>query len=67
MVLDKIVKIRPDMTLADIGITHLNNMEDAEFIKKELIEKCHAGSVLINDMGPTMATYADEGGIIVSF
>lgn len=67
MVLDKIVRIRSDMTLANIGITHLNNMEDAEFIKKELIEKCHAGSVLINDMGPTMATYAGEGGMIVSF
>jgi DegV family protein with EDD domain len=67
MVLDKIVRLRPDMTSIDVGITHFDNLEDTEFIKKELTEKCHARSVLINDMGVTMATYAGEGGIIVSF
>jgi DegV family protein with EDD domain len=66
-VLDKIIKLCPDMTSVDVGITHLDNLEDAEFIKKELMVKCHARSVLINDMGVTMATYAGEGGMIVSF
>jgi DegV family protein with EDD domain len=67
MVLDKIVRLRSDMTSVDVGITHFNNLEDTEFIKRELSEKCHARSVLINDMGVTMATYAGDGGIIVSF
>jgi DegV family protein with EDD domain len=67
MVLQEIIRLRPDMTSMDAGITHFNNPEDAEFIKKEIIEKCHARNVIINDMGITMATYAGEGGMIVSF
>jgi DegV family protein with EDD domain len=67
MVLAEIKKRCPDMSLADVGITHFNNPEDSEFIKKELVEKCHARNVLINDMGITMATYAGEKGMIVSF
>lgn len=57
----------PDMSSVDVGISHFNNLEDAEFIKQELIEKCNARRVLINDMGSTMATYAGEGGMIISF
>jgi DegV family protein with EDD domain len=67
MVLDKIVKVCPDMSATDVGITHFNNLEDAEIIKQALVEKCHAGSVLINEMGVTLSTYAGEGGLIVSF
>jgi DegV family protein with EDD domain len=67
MVLQKIISLCPDMSLMDVGITHFNNLEDAEYIKKELIEKCHARNVLISDMGIIMATYAGEGGLIVSF
>jgi DegV family protein with EDD domain len=67
MVLQEIIRLRPDMTSVDAGITHFNNAEDAEFIKKAITEKCHARNVLMNDMGITMATYAGEGGMIVSF
>jgi DegV family protein with EDD domain len=67
MVLGRILKLRPEMSSTDVGITHFNNPDDAEFIKKELIDKCHARSVLIAEMGMTMATYAGEGGMIVSF
>jgi DegV family protein with EDD domain len=67
MVLNEIIRLCPDMTSVDVGITHFNNLEDAEFIKKELLEIRHAHDVVINDMGITMATYAGEGGMIVSF
>lgn len=66
-VLKRVTEIRPDMTGMVAGITHFNNFADAEIIKRALIEKFHAESVLINDMGTTMATYAGEGGMIVSF
>jgi len=67
MVLHEIIRLHPDMASTDVGITHFNNIEDAAFIKKELTQKYHARSVLINEMGSTMATYAGEGGMIVSF
>jgi DegV family protein with EDD domain len=67
LVMNEISKLCPDMTSVDVGITHFNNLEDAELIKKELTEICHARSVIINDMGITMATYAGESGMIVSF
>jgi DegV family protein with EDD domain len=67
MVLHEIIRLCPDMTSVDFGITHFDNLEDAEFIKKELMEEYHARSVLINDMGITMATYAGQSGMIVSF
>jgi len=66
-VLHEIIKRCPDMAARDVGITHFNNLEDAEFIKTKLLEKCHACNVIINDMEATMSTYAGEGGIIVSF
>jgi len=67
MVLQHITNVRPDMSTVDVGITHFNNEKDAEYLKKELQANCHARSVIINDMGITMATYAGEGGMIVSF
>jgi DegV family protein with EDD domain len=67
MVLQEIARLRPDMTATDVGITHFENPTDAEYIKKELLEKYHARKVLINDMGIIMATYAGKGGMIVSF
>jgi DegV family protein with EDD domain len=67
MVLQEIIRLCADKTAVDFGITHFNNPEDAEFIKKQVLEKCHARNVIVNDMGITMATYAGEAGIIVSF
>jgi DegV family protein with EDD domain len=67
LIMQEINSRRPDMTGLDVGITHLNNLQDAELIKTELTEKHHAHQVLVNDMGMTMATYAGEGGMIVSF
>lgn len=67
MVLQDITLTCPDMTSVDVGITHFNNLADAEFIKEELTINNHARMVLINSMGVTMATYAGEGGMIISF
>lgn len=67
MVLNTIREFYPDMSSVDVGITHFNNLEDAEFIQKELLEKYHARHILINNMGVIMATYAGEGGMIISF
>ena len=59
--------IRPDLSDRDVGITHFNNPDDAETLRHSLAEQCHPRGFLVNDMGPTMATYAGEGGMIVSF
>ena len=58
----------PDMTGRDIGITQFNNLDDVDVIKQALLEgQYNPRNILVNDMGPTMATYAGEGGMIVSF
>lgn len=57
----------PDMTGMRAGITHFNNPADAANIRQALCEKYNADEVYLNYMGPTMATYAGEGGMIVSF
>ena len=49
------------------GITHVNNITDAEYIKEQIIEKYHPKDVMINYMGATMGTYAGDGGMIISF
>jgi fatty acid kinase fatty acid binding subunit len=49
------------------GITHVDNLADAEYLKELIVERYHPQRVIINDMGSTMGTYAGKGGIIVSF
>ncbi|MGC9384612.1 MAG: DegV family protein [Kosmotogaceae bacterium] len=49
------------------GITHVDNTEDAEFFKKEILNRFNPKEIIINGMGPTMGTYAGEGGIILGF
>ncbi|HHW54587.1 MAG: DegV family protein [bacterium] len=57
----------PDMTGRDVGITHFRNQADTEKIKEALQEQFHPRRIIINKMGATMATYAGEGGMIISF
>ena len=57
----------PDMSGRDVGITHFDNLADAEALKKALTERCHPRDFIINPMGSSMATYAGAGGMIVSF
>lgn len=49
------------------GITHIDNLEDAEYLREEIINKYKPKDVIINYMGATMGTYAGKGGMIVSF
>jgi DegV family protein with EDD domain len=57
----------PDLSGRDVGITHFRNLVDTETIKEALQEQFHPREIIISKMGATMATYAGEGGIIVSF
>lgn len=66
-VLKNIKEFCPDMTNRNVGITHFNNPIDAEIIKQNLKEECSPNDIIIHTMGSTMATYAGEGGMIVSF
>lgn len=65
--LETVRKRRPDLSDRDVGITHFNNADDAEALRRALAEQCHPRGFIINEMGSTMATYAGEGGMIVSF
>ena len=67
VVAQRIAELCPDMTGRIAGITHYNNMADAQNIKRILLEKHHADMVLMEEMGTTMATYAGDGGMIVAF
>jgi DegV family protein with EDD domain len=65
--LQRVRVLRPDLSDRDVGITHFNNPFDAEALREALAEQCHPRGFIVNEMGPTMATYAGEGGIIVAF
>lgn len=58
---------KDDFSNTVFGITHINNLEDAEFIKSEIIKKYNPKDVIINHMGATMGTYAGKDGMITSF
>lgn len=49
------------------SISHCNNVKDAEYLKKQIMEKYQPCDVIINDMGSTIATYAGKGGMVISF
>lgn len=50
-----------------IGITHVDNLLDAELLAAELENRFHPREILINEMGATIATYAGKAGLIVAF
>lgn len=66
-VLEVIGQRQEDFSDTVFGITHIDNLEDAEYLKGEITAKYNPKDVLINEMGPTMGTYAGRGGMIVSF
>ena len=49
------------------SISHCNNIKDAEFLKNQIMEKYRPCDVIVNDMGTTIATYAGQGGMVISF
>ncbi|KLO25128.1 MULTISPECIES: DegV family protein [unclassified Marinitoga] len=50
-----------------VGITHVNNEEEANYFKNIIKEKYNPKEVYVNYMGSTLATYAGNKGIIISF
>jgi DegV family protein with EDD domain len=59
--------ISHDLSDRDVGISHFKNLEGVQVLQRSLTERCHPRGFVINDMGPAMATYAGEGGIVVAF
>lgn len=50
-----------------VGITHVNNLRDAEVLAEEIKEKYQPQQVIINEMGAVISTYAGESGLIIAF
>lgn len=69
--LDYVIKVigqkQRDFEELTFAITHVDNLEDAEFLKEAILKNYRPKGVIINAMGPTMATYAGKNGMIVSF
>ena len=64
---DRLREMHPDLSDRDVGITHFNNLADAQSLRESIAACCHPRAFIVNEMGSSMATYAGEGGIIVSF
>lgn len=65
--LDIIGERKKDFSDTVFGITHIDNFQDAEYLRNEIIKRYKPKDVIINYMGATMGTYAGKGGMIVSF
>ncbi len=50
-----------------LGIAHYNCLEKANKFKEAALEIYPFKDVIITQMGPTIATYADEGALLISF
>lgn len=48
-------------------MTHVNNEEDAFFLQNEITRRYRPKGVLVHPMGPTVSTYAGDGGIVLSY
>jgi DegV family protein with EDD domain len=66
-VLDIIAERKEDFSDTVFGITHIDNIKDAEFLKGEIMRRFTPKDVIINYMGATMGTYAGRDGMILSF
>jgi DegV family protein with EDD domain len=66
-VIEIIGERKADFSDTVFGITHVDNLQDAEYLRDELVKKYNPKDVIINYMGATMGTYAGKGGMIVSF
>lgn len=58
---------KSDFSDTVFGITHIDNLKDAEYLRDEIIKRYKPKDVIINYMGATMGTYAGKDGMIVSF
>jgi len=63
--ISNIIKILKPENYKILGITHVDNLDDAQRFKSEM-EQLYENEMIINDMGPVMATYAGEKGMILA-
>jgi len=66
-VLDIIAARRDNFSDAIFGVTHVDCPEDLAVITEEIENRFHPQRILVNYMGSTMATYAGDGGMIISY
>lgn len=66
-VLERIGEAGRNLSDCMVGITHIDNLPDAEYLSGEIQRLFHPQGVMINHMGSTMGTYAGRGGMIVCF
>lgn len=50
-----------------LGIAHYNCLEKANSFKEKASQLFPFKDIIITKMGPTIATYADQGGLLISF
>lgn len=50
-----------------IGISHADNLSDAEKLKQLIMEKFHPRQVILGYMGSCIGTHAGRGGLTISF
>lgn len=50
-----------------VCITHAQNLQDAELIKTEIINRYNCQNVLIYPVGPTIGAYTGIGGLVITF
>lgn len=50
-----------------LAIAHCNNLERAEFVKKQILEKIPFQKVTIADTAGVSTLYANDGGIIIAY
>lgn len=63
---EKISERVSDFSKRVFFINHVDNWEDAELLKQEIIKRFNPKDVILGYMGPTISTYAGKGGIVIS-
>lgn len=66
-VMETMYEFCPDMSERDVGITDFLNPVGSTRIQAALLEQSPPRRIITNSMGATMATYAGQGGMIISF
>lgn len=65
--LDYIEEYGTDLENKYLGIAHYDCYEKAKKFKEEVEKRYNFKDVIITEMGPTIATYADRDAILISF
>lgn len=63
---DNVIKDTSDTENKMLMITHCNNPERADFVKKQLEEKAKFKKIIIMDTAGISSMYANDGGVIIA-